>query len=285
MTATTAAPVAVAVAVAHPARAVVVLGLREARRMLTSPGYLLLAGLLLTTGLPDGGGRRREHGYEVLDNVLALGGLATLFAVSLVATSSRRSGAESMLEAAPLDPGSRARGTALGILLGPVAIAVLLTIALAVIGRGLDPPLSYSEAGADGATYGSWEYLALPITWLGAGLLALAAARWLPWPGVPLAVGVGLIFWVGAGEGQFYDEPDHDHPAGYLVPYVVTRHQAGLLSSQAQGDLAWHAAFLAGLCLLALTAALRRDRRRPAGLGLGVLAAALTVSAGWLQLP
>lgn len=283
MTATTAAPVAVAAA--RPPRAILVLGLREARRMLTSPGYLLLMGLVLTIGLPDGVAPDRAGGYQLLDSVLAVGGLATLFAVSLVATSSRRSGAESMLAAAPLDPESRARATALGVVLGPVAVAVVLTIALAAVGRGLDPPRSHPEAGTDGATYGGWEYLALPITWLGAGLLALAAARWLPWPGVPLAVGIGLIFWVGAGEGQFDEEADHDHPVGYLIPYVVTRHQAGLLSSQAQGNLAWHAAFLVGLCLLALTAVLLRDRRRPAVLGLGLLAAALTVTAGWLQLP
>ncbi len=258
---------------------------REAQRMLSSPAFVFLVGLLLIAGLPDDGGLGLDNVYGALDNALSWGGLVTLFAVSLVATSSRRTGAESMLAAAPLDLERRARASALGVLLGPAAVASLLAVSLAWVELGLDAPVFAADGDLVGTTYDGWEYVALPLTWLGAGLLALAAARWLPWPGVPFAIAVGLIFWVGAGEGKFYDQADHDHPIGYLTPYVVTRHEAGVLSSLAQGNLGWHAAFLLGLCLLGLTAVLLRHSRQRAALGLGVLAAILTVTAGWLQLP
>lgn len=281
----TTTPVVAVAARTGSAPPVLVLGAREARRILTSPGYLLLLGLLFLIGLPDGVGMDRGDAYQLLDSVLALGGLATLFAVSLVATSSRRSGAESMLAAAPLDPDRRALATVLGIVLGPVAVAGLLTVALGFIGRGCETPFPSEGASLDCATYSAWEATALPITWFGAGLLALAAARWLPWPGVPLAVAVVLIVWVGQGESLFYSADDGNSSAAHLIPYVITEHQAGILSSQARGSMAWHAIFLLGLCLLALTAVLLRERRRPAVLVLGALAAALTLAAGWLQLP
>lgn len=276
------APIATATAPASAATAPsaladLLLARREARRMLTSHGYVLLLGLLLVVGFPDDGGLGLDNVYRGLDNMLSFGGVATLFAVNLVATSSRRSGAEWMLAAAPLDAERRAGATALGVLLGPAAVATVLTLVLDGTTLGFE---------ALPVTYNGWEYVALPFTWLGAGLLGLAAARWLPWTGAVLAVGVGVIVWVGTGEGLFYGDPDHDHPAGYLTPYVITRNdETGVLSSAATGNLGWHAVFLLGLCLLALTAVLLRHRRPPAVLGLGVLAAVLTVAAGWLQLP
>lgn len=282
MSAVGASPTAVAVASARPVRAVLLLGWREGRRMLTRPVYLfIVGGLSLTVGVsavqPGATAiRGRADVHELLGILLTYGALATLFAASLVATSARRTGAESQFGAAPLDPQLRTLATALGVLLGPAAVASLLTLCLAYVEHGIGPPLP--------ATFSGWEYVQLPLTWLGAGLLGVAAARRLPWPGVPLAAFVGLIAWTMWSAGLLY----RGRSAGFLMPYVITsRDVLGLGTSSSDGHLGWHAVYLLGLCLLALTAALMRDRplRERAVLGFGVLAALLTASAAWLQLP
>ena len=75
---------------------------------------------------------------------------------------------------------------------------------------------------------------------------------------------------------------------GFLMPYVIaSQDMVGLGTSSPDGHPGWHAVYLLGLCLLALAAALLRHRplRERAMLGFGVLAAVLTASAAWLQLP
>jgi len=250
--------------------------------MLTGPAYLVIVcGLFLTNGVsafqPGATaipGRFEVH--EMLAVLLTYGALATLFAASLVATSARRTGAESQFGAVPLDPQLRTLATGLGVLLGPAAVASLLTLCLAYVERGIGPPLPAMLSG--------WEYMQLPLTWLGAGLLGVAAARWLPWPGVPLAVLVGLIAWTAWSANQISGE----RSVGFLMPYLLSSQDTfGLGTSSSHGHLGWHAVYLLGLCLLALGAALLRYRplRERAVLGFGVLAALLTASAAWLQLP
>jgi len=279
MSAVTATPNPVAVTPTRAARAVALLGWREGRRMLTKPVYLFIVGaLFLTFGVSavDATTISRSDVHRVLGLLLTYGALATLFAASLVATSARRTGAESQFCAAPLDPQLRTLATGLGVLLGPTAVASLLTVGLAYVERGLGSPLP--------AMFSGWEYVQLPLTWLGAGLLGLAVARWLPWPGVPLAVFVGLIAWTVWSATLIY----HGRWGGFLMPYVITSQDVfGLGTGSSDGHLGWHAVYLLGLCLLAVTAALLRYRplRERAVLGFGVLAAFLTVSAAWLQLP
>ncbi len=279
MTTVTARAGSVAVT-ATPARAVIVLGWREGRRMLTSPVFLVLVGAVLLTGA-----RSISSGAEllrVLGAVLVSGALATLFAVSLVATSSRRTGAESQFAATPLDPQLRTLATGLGVLLGPVAVASLLSLAMFAVDQVFDPKLAY-EYGQD-ATLSSWEYVQFPLTWLGAGLLAVALARWLPWPGVPLAVFVGLIAWTMWSANLI----DDGRAGGFLMPFVITSKDVLELGvGSTAGQIGWHIVYLLGLCLLALAAALlwHRPLRQPAVIGFGVLAAFLTASAAWLQLP
>lgn len=261
------------------ARAVVVLGWREGRRVLTGPVYLVIVGgLFLSFGVSalDLTAVSRSDVRDVLVRVLTYGALATLFASSLVATSARRTGAESQFGAAPLDPQLRTLATGLGVLLGPTSVASALTLGVAYAENGPGPPLEPS--------FSDWEYLHLPLTWLGAGLLGLAVARWLPWPGVPLAVFVGLVAWTMWSAHLMFN----GRWGGFLMPYVIASQDVvGLGTSSPDGHPGWHAVYLLGLCLLALAAALLRHRplRERAMLGFGVLAAVLTASAAWLQLP
>lgn len=185
-------------------------------------------------------------------------------------------GAESQFGAAPLDPQLRTLATGLGVLLGPTSVASALTLGVAYAENGPGPPLEPS--------FSDWEYLHLPLTWLGAGLLGLAVARWLPWPGVPLAVFVGLVAWTMWSAHLMFN----GRWGGFLMPYVIASQDVvGLGTSSPDGHPGWHAVYLLGLCLLALAAALLRHRplRERAMLGFGVLAAVLTASAAWLQLP
>lgn len=267
----------------EPVRAVALLGWREGRRMLASPAYLLIVGVLLlltvgvATDLPRGRGlpgRVALQGY--LGMLITYGALATLFAASLVASSARRTGADGVLDAAPVDPQLRTLATGLGVLLGPVGVASLLTLLLWYVEHGITPPLP--------VTLRAWEYVQLPLIVLGAGLLGLAAARWVPWPGVPLALFTALIAWTMWSANSLYRGGD----AGFLMPYVISRQDViGFGTATPLGWPGWHAWYLLGLCLLALAAALWRHRplRERTVLGFAVLAALLTVSAAWMQLP
>ena len=251
-------------------RAVAVLGLREGRRMLTRPAYLLVLGLIPVRGLGaffQTDTISRSDVRDLLTGALLTGALATLITASLVATAARRSGAEAQLAPAPLDPQLRTLSLGLGVLVGPVAVAGLLTTALAYADHG--------EGSVLPDTFDGWAYLQLPLMWLGAGLLGVAAARWLPWPGVPLVLLVGLIAWSVAGVGALA----HDNDIGYLMPFLLgPDHRLGI---------GWHACYLAGLGLLALTAGLLRDlplRRRPM-LALLLSTLLLTAASAWMQLP
>lgn len=255
--------------------AIALLSWREARRILTRPVYLLLVAGLLTGGVSSAEARSGALVQRTIVILLTYGALATLFAVSLVATSARRTGAEAQLAATPLDSQLRTLATGLGVLLGPVGLASLLTLVLFFVERSTGAKLE--------GTFSGWEYIALPLTWMGAGLLGLALARWLPWPGMPLAALVGLIAWTVWGVHLL----DAGNSAGFLMPYVISAQELGMGTTSAIGHLGWHAVYLLGLCLLALGAALlsHRPLRQRTVVGFIVLSAVLTASAGWLQVP
>ncbi len=273
MTAVAAAATPAVVVLGRPAVAVALLSWREAWRILTRPVYLSLVFDLLMGGL-NAEARSGAVVQRTIIILLTYGALATLFAVSLVATSARRTGAEVQLAAAPLDPQVRTLATGLGVLAGPVVLASLLTVALVFV--------ESSGAKLEGS-FSGWEYVALPLTWLGAGLLGLALARWLPWPGVSLAAFVGLIFWTGWSANLL----NEGNSLGFLMPYVISAQELGLGTTSDKGHLGWHAVYLFGLCLLALGAALWRHRplRERAVIAFGLLSFVLTASAAWLQLP
>lgn len=94
---------------------------------------------------------------------------------------------------------------------------------------------------------------------------------------------MALIGWTVWGSSQL----ENDRSGGLFMPYVITREEMGFGTDSVVVHAGWHAAYLLGLCLLALAAALlhHRPRRWPAVLGAGVLAVLLTAVAGSAQLP
>ena len=244
---------------------------REAWRMVRHPVYLLLLVYFVLIGgveTADIGLPSRETARSFLVTFgLVFFGSATFFAVNLVASSARRARAESQLAAAPITPQARTLATCLGVL-GPAAVATGFAAALWLVERvGTDLPRAQGPA----------ELAVIPLCALGGGLLGVAAARWVPWPGAPLIVMVSLVAWVVAvmNHGELR----------WTAPWTLSPgyHDDVLLAA---GSQSWHAVYLLGLTLLAGVAALlyHRSNRRPL-LAVGALLWVGTLAACWAQLP
>jgi hypothetical protein len=214
-------------------------------------------------GLPS-----RETAQDFLGIVgLLWFGPATFFAANLVASSARRGHADSQLAAAPTGAQARTFAICLAVL-GPAAVAAGFAAVLWLV--------EHAGTTLDGAQ-GPGELAALPLCTLGAGLLGVAVARWLPWRGAALLVMLALVAWVVAVGNR--------DDLRWIGPWSVSQgffDDPGL----AAGSQGWHAVYLLGLGLLAAVAALLRypSHRRPL-LALGAALWIGTLAACWAQLP
>lgn len=239
------------------------LAVREASRMLRHPVYvvfLIYFVVLAAAQAASAGLASREAIREILVSLGILWlGPATFLAANLIASSARRSHAETQLAAAPTSQQARTLATCFGVL-GPTAFATGFAAILWLVDRAPGPA----------------ELAAIPLCTLGGGLLAVAVAHWLPWRGAPLIVMFALIAWVVAvlGRGDLQ----------WMAPWTVSQRYFDEFTD-ASGSHAWHAVYLLGLSLLAAVAALLRypSFRRPL-LTLGALLWVGTLVAGWAQL-
>jgi len=259
--------------------AVVVLGWREARRILTSPVFVVMALLLVaTSGIAsvDGGLAPRwpsgESWYVAISFfVLLYAGLLTYAAAHLVASSARRTHADRLHEATPLGARGRSGALCLGVLFGPAAVALGLTIVLAFLGADL--VIVENEGALGGA-----ELAQLPLLVLGAGLFGVMTATWLRFPGsLPLGL-LTLVFgtaWL-VGEQSGSTVP-------WFAPYTSAESWLDTAWTYA-GSHAWHAVYLLGLCGLACCATMLRERTgRRRWVLVTVVVLAATVVAGAAQ--
>lgn len=250
-----------------------VLGWNEACRLVIHPAYLVGALVVVpTVGLGAVADARLPSAHQVFDVVvnvqLVWYGLMSLLAAGLVASLSRRSGAEEVLECQPAGPGTRATARCLAVLLGPAAVSAILTAGVWLLERGQDEPFG---------TFSGAELTQVPLVVLGGGLLGVLAARWMRWRGGLLVALVGTVVATGwvLGQGRF----------GWLAPWTTSR---TLLDDDdfVRGSQQWHAAYLALLCGLAFVAVCLSDAsRRGRLLALGAVVLAATAFAGWAQLP
>ena len=251
---------------------VIALGVVEARRMLLHPAYLVLAGYCtvvigvdLTRSLSI---ERRAAGEFIGILLVFFLALTSMFPASLTATSARRAGAEEMFDAVPVDRRTRTWAM-LAAGLGPASIASIGALAVWLLRRG-QPPTEEPvlTAGA---------LCSVPLLYLGTAALACAAARWLPVPGVPLAIVFGLVGWVAR---------TNDSQSAALVltaPWIVSPAPENLRYVAGYSE-AGHFVYLLGLVALAATAALWRDDLRRM-FAVGIPVGLLTVLAAWAQLP
>jgi hypothetical protein len=245
----------------------------EGRRILRHPVHLaLVLAVVAIGGISDDPLRLFREPAAIsgaLEYIFILYyGMVVFFAANLVASSSRRSGADTQFEATPVTGQARTAALCLGVL-APTCVAGLAAAVIYAV--------TYREAVVLPDALAPAELFVIPLSALGAGLLGVAVARWLPWPGVPLGVMVALVMWVAVAG----DHGDWAWSAPWTTSYAFVEDPALLGGSQV-----WHAVYLGGLATLAALAALLRHHRHRRGLlAAGALVTVATLIAGTLQLP
>lgn len=266
-----------------------ILSRKEAWRIVSSPATpILLSYLVFVMGvdLIVGGDQsegmfRREAFADLLGYVaLLLYGPITFVGAHLVTSSAGRSGSERMLAATPLGERRRDLALCLGVLVGPVLVALVVAATSAWLASGL--PL---VPNSDGDLPDQWSWIDIaqaPAIVLGAGILGIVVARWLRFPGslllgfVVMVIGTG---WLTASEGVAAVR-------AWFAPYVMIPWWSNASDVVAAGSQVWHLAYLVGLSGLGVCAvALRQPHRRGRWLAASAVVLGLVVVAGVLQLP
>jgi len=191
-----------------------------------------------------------------------------LLVLALSAAVGGRDREHEVLAALPVGPRVRIRGFALTLLLAAAVVYVLAVVRW-----------QHNHGGSyDALLPGPWELAQPSLLVLGGGLFGLLIARLLPvWAAVPVAV-VTAVMWTGAIPSS--SDWVMLAPLIEWVAYVEGNEETTALVS---GSLAWHNAYLAGLCVLGFVAAHLRESGPRRGLCVvGVAAAAGTVTAAVL---
>lgn len=265
-------------------RAVVTLGLREARRMLMSPVILLVLVWAVLMGgvesIADGGPLSSARSvYDFIGFIVALYlGLLVYMASHLVTSSARRTKAEPQLAAAALTERQRSAGLCLGVLFGPGVLGLVLMTIAALLGNGLE------VTSLDG--FGSEPPMAtvflvqLGLMLIGGGLFGVMWATWLRFPGsLPLGLVVlvfGTIWFANPDRAPLDTWP-------WFGPYISAPNWFDDAWTSA-GSHYWHAAYLVGLCALAVCATMLRQREgRGRWMAISAVVVVATGIAGALQ--
>jgi hypothetical protein len=264
------------------------LGSVEARRLLRHPAYAIgltfIAVFAVSTSIADG----VDTWPNVIYIVLALALLliyapVTIIAANRVAAATFRRRSRAALDAAPMSDRQRIVALVVGLVRGPVLVAFACSAALLLLqpatsSTGVDPSNVVIERNP-------LEYLEIPALVLGAGLLGIAIARWLPWPGtMPVLV---LAVWLGTIAMYKSAGPDGVIPTQtwFALWPVWVASESGMAMQQPLHREMAHLAYLLGLGGLAGVAALFRSAgSRRAMWGVGAVAAVVTGLGAWLQL-
>ena len=262
--------------------------------MLRHPAYpfamLYILTFAVTALVNDEGGRLANFGYIVATlSLLLIYAPLTFVAANRVAASTYRSRIREVLDGTPVDGRQRTVGAIVGLVRGPVVVGSVGAAVLLVLGEFATAHTAVASDRVYQRT--PLEYLQVPAIVLGAGLLGIAVARWLPWPGMlPLTA---LVLWLGT-IAMYYQFTAVQQSSGPEVvpgrtwlafwPVWLASNQ-GMLPRQPLDQEMWHLTYLLGLGVLAGIAALLRTDgpRRALCAAAGAIAAATAVAA-WLQL-
>jgi hypothetical protein len=247
------------------------LALRQGRRMLRHP-VLLLGAAWFVVGFGVGAPSTPYDRYSMVTGMIAfMLGPVSFFAANLVASSDRRCGAEEWTPSLPMPAVHRTAALLLACLVPATVAGLIDLVAVALFG-----PLEETMPLL-------WQHVAsVPLVVLGATVLGVAVARLLPWPGVSLAVMVGLVAFNARVAG------DHSY-LGFYVDFAEwtpnSAAYAAVIPAMVPGSPSWHLVYLAALCGLAACGALLRDaRRRWLPFSVGAALGAVVLVAGAAQL-
>lgn len=247
------------------------LGLTEAFRLMRHPLVLAALGWIGVGTVLGGDFGPRSMYTLVTDLPTFLVGPFVFFAANLLASRERRHGNEEWLDSMPAGAVARTRAAQLAVL-GPLALVAALVLATLVATVSTDQFIS---------TPSPLEVVSGLLPLLGAGLLGVMVARWLPWPGAAALVMVGLVA-LHIGLNDRYEL------LGAYVEWAAwsATDNASVWAGVVPGSRGWHVVYLLVLCAMAGTGAhLVHARRKLPVLALGAAFTALAGLAGWAQLP
>jgi hypothetical protein len=240
----------------------------DAVRMLRHPAMLVGVGwFVLGVGIDTGDVSPYDRYTTATATLVFLMGIPAFVAVNMVATSGRRSGVDEWAGALPVPALHRTVGMLVAACT-PGLLAVVLSVGYLALTPGETLlPVLWQHVAAQGAAL------------LGAGLLGVAVARLLPWPGAPLLVAVALVVsnvWV-AGHWSYL---------GAYTEFLDYTSSPSDVPARIPGSAPWHLTYLLALSALAAAGALLPvARRRYLPFLAGAAAGTLVLLAGWLQLP
>jgi hypothetical protein len=262
------------------------LGGVEARRMVRHPAYpvgLVYVAVFLVAALTgDDVAPWANTAYiTVFLCLFLIYAPVTIIVANRIAAATYRRRVREVLDGTPVQSRERTVGVMLGLLRGPVLVGLAGAAVLFLLQQFTSADVAANNRVVPRV---GWDYLQLPVLVLGAGLLGIAVARWLPWPGVmPVVV---LIVWIGTVAMYAYTAGTVAPTRAWFALWPVwVASQDGLLPQQPLDREMWHLVYLLGLgCLAGIAALLRTDGPRR---GLWIAAAGtavLTGLAAWLQL-
>jgi hypothetical protein len=241
------------------------LGRIEARRMLLHPSFLV--GMAFGLFILRGAVGATETGLDVMENVrwLILGSfaglmVATVLSGNVAALRPRRSGVRELFGSMPAPGETITAGLFAGLLLGPVLIAVFLTIAGWWAFRS-DPDI--------GPHLDLFLAVQVPVAVAALGTIGIAVGRWIPSLfGGPLVI-VAHVF----------------TPLLWAAPWILPSSEPGGPGKGGPYMLAWHFAYLVAAITTWVALAFARDRRTIWRFLIAGSALALGIVAAFQQVP
>jgi len=262
------------------------LGGVEARRMVRHPAYpigLVYVAVFLVAALTgDDVAPWANTAYiTVFLCLFLIYAPVTIIVANRIAAATYRRRVREVLDGTPVQSRERTVGVMLGLLRGPVLVGLAGAAVLFLLQQFTSTDVAANNRVVPRV---GWDYLQLPVLVLGAGLLGIAVARWLPWPGVmPVVV---LIVWIGTVAMYAYTAGTVAPTRAWFALWPVwVASQDGLLPQQPLDREMWHLVYLLGLgCLAGIAALLRTDGPRRGLWNAAAGTAVLTGLAAWLQL-
>ncbi|MBA2767807.1 MAG: hypothetical protein H0U35_01490 [Sporichthyaceae bacterium] len=246
------------------------LGRCEAARLTRHPLILVALAYIALVMVLEGDSGPRSAYTLVTDMPAFMLGPFVFFAANLSASRERRHGNEEWLDSMPATSADRTRAAQLAVV-GPLVLVTALVLVALAVTLSTDQFISKPPA---------LEVLSGLLPLLGAGLLGVMVARWLPWPGMAALVMVALV-------ATHIALADRLRLLGAFVEWAAwpASDDSSVWAGVIPGSRGWHVIYVLALCAMAAAGAhLGHARRKLPVLALGGAFTAVAVVAGWAQL-